>query len=94
MNLEAVSELLKSHGIEHKFVEGRAKPIIRSVPIRFKNSAERARLRKLRKKWELKNKSKLKLKRKRYEMKMKTRKPNPILSKRAKQVAKKYKGVW
>ncbi len=90
MDLQRVSASLEALGIEHVYVSARAKPIVRNVQVRFKTSSERTRLRKARKKWEMRNKSKLKLKRKRYEMKMRNRKPNSILSKRAKQVAKKY----
>lgn len=91
MDLETVAALLESRGEAFVFVDARVKPIIRNVRIRFKTASERTRQRKLRKIWERRNKSKIAIKRKRYELKMKHRKPNPILSKRAKQVAKKYR---
>jgi len=89
-NLKMLHDALIALGVAHVYVESRAKPIVRNVNIRFKTASERTRQRKLRKIWERRNKSKLELKRKRYETKMKHRKPNPILSKRAKKVALKY----
>lgn len=88
MSIETISARLTAEGIEHRVVIART---IRSVPLKFKSSSERARLRREARKYRLKNKSALKLKAKKYRMKMKHRKPNPILSKRAKQVHKKYK---
>jgi hypothetical protein len=91
MDLETIAAMLEASGTPFVFVSARAKPIIRNVRVRFNNSSERLRRRKLRKIWERRNASKIKLKHKRYEQRMKHRKPNPILSKRAKQVALKYK---
>lgn len=91
MDLETIAAMLEASGTPFVFVSARAKPIIRNVRVRFKPASERTRQRKLRKIWERKNASKLKIKRKRYSQRMKSRKPNPILSKRAKQVALKYK---
>lgn len=90
MDLETIAAMLEARGESFVFVDARAKSVIRNVRIRFKTASERTRQRKLRKIWERRNASKIKLKRKRYEIKMKHRKPNPILSKRAKQVALKY----
>lgn len=87
MSIEAISARLTEEGIEHCVVIART---IRSVPLKFKSSSERARLRKEAKKYRLAHKAQLKLKAKKYRMKMKHKKPNPILSKRAKQVHKKY----
>lgn len=93
MSLASISRALASYGIDHVVVscdESDAKSPPRQVKIKFKSSSERARARREAKQYRLRNKSKLRLKAKKYAMKMKHRKPNPILSKRAKQIHKKY----
>lgn len=94
MSIQAISEHLVTAGVKHVIVyanEADAKSPPRSVPLHFKSSSERARLRREAKKYRLAHKSQLRLKSKKYRIKMKHKKPNPILSRRAKQVHKKFK---
>lgn len=89
--LHELSEMLAQAGVEHEVIIARAKPVIRNVKLVFKSASERARIRRLRKQYVQKNRSHIKQARKKYTMKMRHKKPNPILSKRMKQVAKKYR---
>jgi hypothetical protein len=93
-NIDIISARLVTAGVKHIVVrasEVDAKSPPRNVPLHFKSSSERARLRREAKKYRLAHKSQLKLKAKKYRTKMKHKKPNPILSRRAKQVHKKFK---
>lgn len=90
-SLQELSAMLQEAGVLHVVVDARAKPVIRNVRLVFKSSSERSRIRRLRKQHQMRNASKIKQARKKYMLKMRHRKPNPILSKRMKQVAKKYR---